>query len=251
MSAGGWPGNLGLAVPQAQRRLRGYLSEIARADVQRVDGVRRDPQVVTRLIRSLARNVATPAPIRLLRADVNGTDRSLKEETVSSYLDALARLMIIEDLSAWSPGLRSRTRPRAASVRHFVDPSLAVAAVGATPARLQSDLSWFGFLFENMVVRDLRIYGQALEAQVYHYRDESGLEADAIIEMPDGQWAAFEVKLGVGEVDAAAGHLAKLRDRVDTKATGEPLALAVITASGFGYVRDDGVAVIPIGALSP
>jgi len=251
VSAGGWPGNLGLAVEQTQRRLRGYISEIARADVQRVGGVRRDPQVVTRLLRSLARNVATPAPIRLLRADVNGTDGNLKEETVSSYLDALARLMITEDLSAWTPGLRSRTRLRAASVRHFVDPSLAVAAVRATPARLLADLNWFGFLFENMVVRDLRVYAQALEAQVYHYRDESGLEADAIIEMPDGRWAAFEVKLGLGEVDAAAEHLKKLRDRVDTQATGEPLALAVITGTGYGYVRDDGVAVISIGTLCP
>ena len=147
VSTGGWPGNLGLAVPQTKRRLRGYISEIARADVQRVDGVRRDPQVVTRLLRSLSRNVATPASIKLLRADVNGTDGNLKEETVSSYLDALARLMITEDLSAWSPGLRSRTRLRAASVRHFVDPSLAVAAVRATPARLLADLNWFGFLF--------------------------------------------------------------------------------------------------------
>ncbi|HSO30785.1 MAG TPA: DUF4143 domain-containing protein [Candidatus Sulfomarinibacteraceae bacterium] len=251
VSAGGWPGNLGLAVPQAQRRLRGYISEIARADVQRVDGVRRDPQVVTRLLRSLARNLATPAPIKLLRADVNGTDGNLKEETVSSYLDALARLMITEDLPAWSPGLRSRTRLRAASVRHFVDPSLAVAAVRATPARLLTDLNWFGFLFENLVVRDLRVYAQALEAQIYHYRDESGLEADAIIEMPDGRWAAFEVKLGLGEVDAAAEHLLKLKGRVDTHATGEPLTLAVITGTGYGYVRNDGVAVIPIGALCP
>ncbi|MBF6605731.1 MAG: ATP-binding protein [Chloroflexi bacterium] len=251
VSAGGWPGNLGLAVPQAQRRLRGYINEIARADVQRVDGVRRDPQVVTRLLRSLARNLATSAPIKLLRADVNGTDGNLKEETVSSYLDALARLMIIEDLPAWSPGLRSRTRLRAASVRHFVDPSLAVAAVRATPARLLADLNWFGFLFENLVVRDLRVYAQALEAEIYHYRDESGLEADAIIEMPDGRWAAFEVKLGPGEVDAAAEHLMKLRARVDTDATGEPLVLAVITGTGYGYVRDDGVAVVPIGALGP
>jgi len=251
VSAGGWPGNLGLDVPRTQRRLRGYIGEIARADVQRAGGGRRDPQVVTRLLRSIARNVATPASIKLLRTDVNGTDGNLKEETVSSYLDALARLMITEDLSAWAPGLRSRTRLRAASVRHFVDPSLAVAAVRAAPAGLLADLNWFGFLFENLVVRDLRVYAQAIDAQVYHYRDESGLEADAIIEMPDGRWAAFEVKLGLGEVDVAAEHLTKLRDRVDTAATGEPLALAVITGTGYGYVRDDGVAVIPIGALCP
>lgn len=251
VSVGGWPGNLDLAVPQAQRRLRGYINEIARADVQRVDGVQRDPQVITRLLRSLARNVATPAPIKLLRADVNGQDGNLKEETVGSYLVALSRLMITEDLPAWSPGLRSRTRLRATSVRHFVDPSLAVAAIGATPARLLADLNWLGFLFENMVVRDLHVYAQALEASIYHYRDETGLEADAVIEMPEGGWAAFEVKLGLGDVDTAATNLKKLRDRVDWGTTDGPLALAVITGTGYGYVREDGVAVIPIGALGP
>ena len=244
-------GNLGVPISLTQRRLRGYIAEIARADVQRVDGARRDPQVVMRLLRSLARNVATPTPAARLRADVNGADGNLKEETISSYLDALARLMITEDLSAWSPALRSRTRLRAAPVRHFVDPSLAVAAMRASPERLLADPNWFGFLFENLVVRDLRVYAQALEAEVYHYRDESGLEADAIIEMADGRWAAFEVKLGQGEVDSAAEHLKKLRDRVDSRTAAEPLALAVITGAGYGYVRRDGVAVIPIGALAP
>jgi uncharacterized protein len=247
---GGWPGGLGMTVAQVQRLLRGYVAEIARADVQRVDGVRRDPQTVGRLLRSLARNVGTPASINRLRADVNGTDGNLKSETVSSYLDALARLMITENLPAWAPSLRSRTRLRAAAVRHFVDPSLAVASVRATPERLLGDLRWLGLLFENLVVRDLRVYAQAIDAKVFAYRDEAGLEADAVIEMPDGRWAAFEVKLGLGEVDAAAEHLLRLKGRVDTVATGEPIALAVITATGFGYVRDDGVAVIPIGALT-
>jgi predicted AAA+ superfamily ATPase len=245
---GGWPGNLRATVPEAQLLLRGYVSEIARADIRRVDGVRRDPQVVARLLRSLARNVATAAPIRLLRADVNGADGNLKEETVSSYLDALARLMVTEDLPAWAPSLRSRTRLRTASVRHFVDPSIAVAAVRATPARLLTDLNWFGLLFENLVVRDLRVYAQALDAQVFAYRDEVGLEADAVVEMPDGGWAAFEVKLGLSEVDTAAQHLLRLRGRIDPSA-GDPLLLAVVTGTGFGYVRDDGVSVIPIGAL--
>jgi len=251
VAAGGWPGHLDVPIALIQRRLRGYIGEIARADVERVDGARRDPQVAMRLLRSLARNVATPAPATRLRADVNGADGNLKEETISSYLDALARLMITEDLPAWAPALRSRTRLRAAPVRHFVDPSLAVAAMRASSERLLADPNWFGFLFENLVVRDLRVYAQALEGDVYHYRDESGLEADAIVEMPDGRWAAFEVKLGQGEVDVAAEHLKKLRDRVDSGTTGEPLALAVITGAGYGYVRADGVAVIPIGALAP
>jgi hypothetical protein len=248
--AGGWPGGLGMTVAQVQRLLRGYVAEIARIDVQRVDGVRRDPETVGRLLRSLARNVATPASINRLRADVNGADGTLKSETISSYLDALARLMITENLPAWAPSLRSRTRLRAAAVRHFVDPSLAVASVRATPERLLGDLRWLGLLFENLVVRDLRVYAQAIDAEVFAYRDETGLEADAVIEMPDGRWAAFEVKLGLGEVEVGAEHLLRLKSRVDTAATGEPIALAVITATGFGYVRDDGVAVIPIGALT-
>lgn len=251
LSVGGWPGHLGEPVESAQRRLRGYIGEITRVDVRHVDGVRRDPQVVTRLLRSLARNVATATAVTRLRADVNGPDGLMKEETISSYLGALDRLMITEDLPAWSPGLRSRTRLRAASVRHFVDPSIAVAAMRASPERLLAEPNWFGFLFENLVVRDLRVFAQALDAEVYHYRDESGLEADAIIETADGRWAAFEVKLGHGEIDAAASHLRKLRDRVDTGAIGEPLALGVITGTGYGYVRADGVAVIPIGALGP
>jgi uncharacterized protein len=248
---GGWPGHLGLGVPQAQRRLRGYIAEIARADLQRVDGVRRDPEVIIRLLRSLARNVGTAAAINLLRADVNGTDGHLKAETVSGYLDAMARLMVTESLPAWAPSLRSRTRLRAAAVRHFVDPSLAVAAVRATPERLLGDLRWFGLLFENLVVRDLRVYAQALDGEVFAYRDETGLEADAVIQMADGRWAAFEVKLGQGEVDTAAEHLLRLKARIDTTAIGMPVALAVITAAGYGYMRDDGVAVLPIGALAP
>lgn len=251
VAVGGWPGNLGLSVVEAQRVLRGYLDEVARVDVRRIDGVRRDPQIVTRLLRSLARNVATPAAARLLLTDVSGPDRAIRdEETIATYLDALTRLMITEDLPAWAPSLRSRTRLRASSVRQFVDPSLAVAAVRATPARLLGDLNWLGFLFENLVVRDLRVYAQALDAQVFHYRDESGLEADAIIELPDGRWAAFEVKLGLREIDAAAGHLLKLRDRIDRSATGEPVALVVITATGLSYVRDDDVNVISLGTLA-
>jgi len=140
---------------------------------------------------------------------------------------------------------------RAAAVRHLVDPSIAVAAMRATPARLLRDLGWLGLLFENLVMRDLRVYAQATDAQVYAYRDETGLEADAIIETSTGEWAAFEVKLGQREIDSAADQLLRLRDRVDTDVAGEPVALVVVTATGYGYVRKDGVAVVPIGALTP
>ena len=250
VAIGGWPDNLEAAVPRAQRLVRGYVEEVARTDIQRVDGVRRDPEVVRRLLRSLARNVATPVTINALRDDVNGVDGHLKSETVGAYLDALARLMVVEDLPPWRPSLRSRTRLRAAAVRHFADPSLAVAAMRASPERLLRDLGWLGFLFEDLVIRDLRVYAQAMDAQVFAYRDETGLEADAIVETTDGRWAAFEVKLGQREIDAAAERLVKLRERVDSQATGASTALVVVTATGYGYRRKDGVSVVPIGALT-
>jgi predicted AAA+ superfamily ATPase len=159
--------------------------------------------------------------------------------------------MVVDDVPAWSPRLRSRTRLRVAPTRHFADPSLAVAALRATPARLLSDIEWLGFLFESLVVRDLRAYAGHLGGSVYHYRDETGLEVDAIVELPDGRWAGFEVKLGAGRVEEGAASLRKLAARVDPKAAGQPLALGVITATGYGYTRDDGVAVIPIGTLGP
>jgi predicted AAA+ superfamily ATPase len=198
----------------------------------------------------LARNVATPASINSLRDDVNGADGIMKAETVSSYLSALARLMVTEDLPSWRPSIRSRTRLRAAAVRHLVDPSIAVASMRSTPARLLRDLGWLGLLFENLVVRDLRVYAQAVDAQVFAYRDETGLEADAVVETSDGGWAAFEVKLGQREVDSAAEQLLRLRDRVHTDVAGQPIALVVVTATGYGYVRKDGVVVVPIGALT-
>jgi predicted AAA+ superfamily ATPase len=257
ISIGGWPGNLDLDLDAARRMVRGYVDQVATTDVPQLDdaerdarGRRPDPHAVSRLFRSLARNVSTAASTATLTKDVNGRDGKLKEETVSGHLDALARLFVTEDLSAWSPSLRSRTRLREAEVRHFADPSLAVAALRTTPAALLRDVEWLGLLFEDLVVRDLRVYAQAIGADVLSYRDKTGLEADAIIETTDG-WAAFEVKLGVNAIDAAADSLLALRDRVDTKIVGEPLALAVVTGKGPGYRRKDGVAVVPIGALMP
>lgn len=159
--------------------------------------------------------------------------------------------MITGDLPAWSPSLRSRTRLRASPVRHFVDPSLALAAMRATPERLLPDLNWMGFLFEDLVLRDVRVYAQALGGAVFHDRDSSGLEADVVVKLADGRWAAFEVKLGVRDVETAAGNLLKLRDRIDQAATGPRTALVVVTGTGYGYRRPDGVDVVPIGALGP
>jgi hypothetical protein len=219
--------------------------------VSRIDQKRRDPKRIARLLESLARNVATLVAATTLAADAGGSDGALDDDTVREYLDVLERLMVIESQPAWSTHLRSTHRLRRAPKRHFVDPSLAVAALRATPERILREIRLFGFLFESLVVRDLRIYAQAAEAQVYHYRDSAGLEVDAIVERRDGQWAAFEVKLDASRVEEAAANLAKFAARVDTSVSGEPAVLAVITAGRFGYAREDGVRVIPINALGP
>jgi predicted AAA+ superfamily ATPase len=251
IAVGGWPGLRGRGVREGLLAVRDYLEEIARVDVGRVDETHRDPSRVARLLASLARNVATPTASTTLARDTGGVDGPLKDDTVRGYLAALERLMIVEDQPAWAPHLRSRHRLRVAPKRHFVDPSLAVAALRATPDRLLDDLELLGFLFESLVVRDLRIYAQAAKAHVAHYRDESGLEVDAIVEAADGRWMAFEVKLGQGQIDEAAASLTRFAERVDTARCGSPALLGVIASTGYGYRREDGVAVIPVGALGP
>jgi len=248
---GGWPANLNRTVTQSTQAVRDYLDEMQRTDIRRVGQTTRDPEKVGRLIRALARHVSTGVTIATLCADAGGADGPLARDTVSDYLAALERLMIIEDQPAWAPHLRSRSRVRSAAKRHFVDPSLAAAALRVTPDRLLADLNLFGFLFESLVIRDLRIYAQAADATVLHYRDNTGLEVDAIVEAADGRWAAFEVKLGQGQTDQAAAALLNFAQRVDTTKCGAPAALAVIVGTGYGYLRPDGVAVIPIGALGP
>ena len=194
--AGGWPGHVGRALPGILRVNRGYLDEIRRTDVSRASGKTRDPVKVGRLLRSLARNVATPVALSKLAAEVGEDGHALKTDTVAEYLDTLDRLMVVENQPAWSPHLRSRATLRQTPVRHFVDPSLAVAALRATPASLAADLEFLGLLFESLVVRDLRVHAQAVDAQVFHYREKDGLEVDAVVEAADGRWAAFEIKLG-------------------------------------------------------
>jgi predicted AAA+ superfamily ATPase len=249
--SGGWPGFLDYAPPQAQQAVQDYLEEIRRVDIRRVDGIHRDPEKVGRMLRSLARNISTPAAATTLAADAGGADGTLNDDTVREYLTALERLMIVEDLPAWAPHLRSRSILRSAPKRHFADPSLAVAALRATPERLLKELNLLGLLFESLVVRDLRVHAQAAGAAVYHYRDNTGLEIDAIVEEPGGRWGAFEVKLGTGQIEEAASSLQKLLERVDTERCGVPSFRAVVVGAGFGYVREDGIAVLPIGALGP
>lgn len=249
---GGWPGILDVSQREAQQYVRDYLDEIRRTDIRSVDGVRRHPDRIQRLLQSLARNVATEASLATLAADTGGADGPLDVHTVRDYLTALGRLFIIEDQPSWSTQLRSRDQMRKAAKRHFVDPSLAAAALRADPGRLLADLNLFGLLFESLVVRDLRVYAQGCDAVVRHYRDNKGLEIDAIVETTGGAWAAFEVKLG-GEdhLDQAARNLLKFNEKVDTSRLGPPAKLGVITSRGYAYERPDGVAVVPIGMLGP
>jgi len=248
---GGWPGSLDLGIKAGLNAQRDYLEEIQRLDIVRVDQVRRDPDNVARVIRSLARNVSTLVSAKTIAADAGGPDGAFDDDTVRDYLFALRRLMVVEDQPAWAPHMRSRSLLRKSPKRHFVDPSLAVAALRANPERLLKDLRFFGFLFESMIVRDLRVYAQAADAKVSHYRDNTGLEVDAIVESVDGRWCAFEIKLGTGKIDAAAANLIKFKSRIDLTKCGEPGILAVIVNGGYGYMRNDGVAVIPIGVLGP
>ncbi len=250
VSVGGWPGHLGRSLKDAQRANRDYLTEICRGDIERVDGIRRDPDKVRRFLQSLARNVATQVAVSTMAKDAGGADGALRANTAHEYLAALERLMIVEDQPAWTPHLRSRSNLRGRPKRHFVDPSLAVAALRANPERLLKDLNLLGLLFESMVIRDLRIYAQAADAEVLQYRDNTGLEVDAIIQAGDGRWAAFEIKLGEARVDEGAANLLKFVERVDLDRCGEPSALGVIVSAGYGYVKD-GIGVIPISALGP
>lgn len=248
---GGWPSHLHGSTTEAIRANRDYLAEVGRVDVGRVNGVRHDPGRVERLIQSLARNVATCASLATIAADLGGPEPPPTHRTARNYMTALERLMLVEDQPPWTPHLRSRSRLRMSPKRHFVDPSVATAALRAEPEHLIRDIEWFGFLFESMVVRDLRVYAQAIDARVHHYRDNTGLEVDAIVDAGPDRWAAFEIELGTRRIDAAARSLLKFADRVDTDRRGQPAALAVIVHDGYGYTRPDGVAVIPIGALGP
>lgn len=246
---GGWPPLLGRSMPDAQLFLDNYIAELCRTDVSSVDGVARDPGGVARLVASVARNVATTASFSKLAAEAAG-DRPLNRTTATGYLRSLERLFIVEDAPAWRTHLRSRATLQSSPKRHFVDPSLAVAALAATPERLLADLEALGFLFESLAVRDLRIYSQASRASVYHYRDSDKLEVDVIVEARDGRWLAAEVKLGGDEgIEQAARSLLRLRAKVDESRMPAPSKLLIITAAGYGYDRPDGTTVLPITAL--
>ena len=248
---GGWPGRIDDAAADALILHTDYLDQISEVDVPDVAEGFRDPLKIKRLLSSIGRNVATEVGVAELARDSGGVDGRLDDATINRYLDALERLMVLENQPAWSVHLRSRAKLRLAPKRHFVDPSLAIAAVGGSVDRLVRDTEAFGQLFESLVVRDLRVLSDPLGGEVMHYRDSYGVEADAIIQLRDGRWAACEVKLSDARIDEGAESLLRFADAVDTGQAGSPAFLAVVVATGPGYVRPDGVRVVPIGALGP
>lgn len=248
---GGWPASIGKSEKIALRHAIDYVEAIINADVSRVDGIEKNPVRVRALLQSLSKNISTLATIRTIHDDIamGDADESISEKTISQYLGALDRIFVTENLPAWNPALRSKTAIRTSPKRQFVDPSIAAAALRLTPSRLLEDFNYFGFLFESLCDRDLRIYAEAIDGQVFHYRDASGLEADAVIALNDGRWAAVEVKLGSKEIEDAAVHLLELKNKVNTEKMREPSFLMILTGSEIAYRREDGVYVVPLGCL--
>ena len=249
---GGWPEAVTARRGRsALRKAKSYLDAVVEEDIHRVDGVEKNPQRVLALLRSLARNVSTLATGETIMTDVRANDFTISDKTLAAYLNALRRIFVVEDVPAWSPNLRSRSAIRTSSKRQFADPSIAAAALGVTPEKLMLDFRTFGFLLESLAARDLRVYVDALGGTVRHYRDESGLESDFIIDLDDGRWAAVEVKKGAHDIDEGAENLNTLAKTVDTGRMGEPSFRMVLTGTPFAYTRPDGVIVCPLGCLRP
>jgi len=252
---GGWPANLGLTERQARRSASDHLHESISVDVRAANGVSHDREHMLSLARSVARNVATEARVSKLVADMAGEDGDggVWRQTASEYLAALRRIFVLEDQPSWPVHLRSRAVLRKAPKLHFVDPSLAAAALRAAPEQLVADVGTLGLLFESLVVRDLRVYAQPERAAVYHYRDSDKLEVDAVVARDDGAWLAVEIKLGHRRdvVDNAARNLLRLRDKVAAPRRSDLAGLAVVTALGPAYRRPDGIHVVPVTSLGP
>ena len=249
---GGWPAAVTAGAASVPGRLaRTYVEGLIDSDVARMDGVSRNSTRMRALMRAYARHVSTQASQTTIAADLAVNDGAMAPNTVSDYLDALSRAYVVEDLPAWNPVLRSKTAIRTSPTRHFVDPSIGAAVMRWTPADLLRDFEAFGLQFESLCVRDLRVYAEAIDGTLLHYRDKTGLEADAVIVLADGRWAPIEVKLGSRQLDEAAAHLRRLCERVDADRMGEPSFLAVVTAGGTAYRRDDGVLVVPLACLRP
>lgn len=252
---GGWPRAVLQGGTRSLRRAFDYFDAVVNVDISRADKTIRDPERVKRLMRSYARLQGTQSGLKAIRLDMaaNGTD-SLNEDTVASYIKALKKIFVVEDMAAWCPNLRNKAVIRTSDTRYFVDPSIAVAALGVGPEDLMNDLTTYGFLFEAMAVRDLRCYAGSMDGSLYHYHDGSGLECDAVIHLRNGRYGLVEVKLGGGRlIEEGARTLGKLSGKIDTTKMPEPSFKMVVVATGdYAYRRkEDGVIVCPVGCLKP
>lgn len=249
---GGWPQAVGMRDEIALDQAVDYYDAVVHSDINRADGVQKSPERVRRLMRSYARNQGSQTPNTVIAQDIVSNDEaSMDAETVASYLNALRKIFVVEDMPAWNPNLRSKTAIRSSDTRYFVDPSIAAAALGIGPEDLLSDLKTFGFLFETLCVRDLRVFADALGGEVYHYRDKDGLECDAVIHLRNGSYGLTEIKLGGDKsIEEGAKNLKMLREKIDTNKMKSAAFLMVLTGTGdYAYRRPDGVYVVPIGCL--
>ncbi len=250
INRGGWP----VVAQETDEKIAltvaaDYVEAVANEDISKADEIEKNPDRVKALLRSISRNISSEARTSTILNDLTANDESLSQATVDQYVAALKKIFVIEDLPAWSAKLRSKTAIRTTAKRHFADPSIAAASLRATPKRLLSDFNTFGFLFESLCIRDLRVYAESIDGSVYHFRDKSGLEIDAVIQLADGRWGAAEVKMGAGEIEDAASNLLKLRKAIDTEKMKEPSFLMVITGTEYAFQLKNGVVVVPIGCL--
>jgi predicted AAA+ superfamily ATPase len=246
---GGWPASINIEGIPACRMAIDYVEAIINQDVSRVDNVEKNPERVRLLLRSLARNISTTSTFQTIRKDMEATDIGLSDKTIQTYINALRRIFVIEDLPAWAPSLRSKTAIRTSEKRHFVDPSIATAVLRTNPKGILADFTFFSFLFEALCTRDIRIYAQAIDGDVFHYRDKSGLEADLIVRLRDGRWAAIEVKLGTKQIEEAAKNLLILKSKINEESMGKESFLMILTGGQYAYQRKDGIWIVPIGCL--
>ena len=246
---GGWPTTVRMNKRSATEMAYNYVEEIIQQDIHRVDNTEKNPDRVRNVMRSYARNIATMTTASTIMKEVSTNDMTITDKTLSNYLTALRRMFVVEEVKAWMPSLRSKTAIRTSNKRHFTDPSIATAVLELTPKSLLQDFNLFGYLFESMCVRDLRVYCQSIRGDIFHYHDYNNLEADIILRLRDGRWAAIEVKTGQKEIELAAQHLIKLTQVIDTSKVGEPAFLMVLTGGQYAFRRKDGVWVVPLACL--
>ena len=249
---GGWPRSILMEREIALDQAFDYYDAIVNSDISRVDGISREPTRVKNLMRSYARNVGSQASNETLKNDmINNDSFSLDTDTVFSYINALKKIFVVDEVSAWNPNLRSKTAIRTSDTRYFIDPSIVTASLGLGPDDLINDLSTFGFIFENLCVRDLRVYAESINGDLYHYRDSSSLECDAVIHLRNGSYGLVEIKLGGDRlIEEGVENLLKLKNKLDTSKMKKPSFLMVVTATGdYAYKRSDDVYVVPVGCL--